>query len=44
MWAGLIARSIRAAGGRPGMTVHISYNYACSPAASAAITAPNGSA
>jgi phenylacetate-CoA ligase len=27
MWSGLIARSIRAAGGRPGMTVHISYNY-----------------
>ncbi len=26
-WAGLVARSIRAAGGRPGMKVHISYGY-----------------
>ncbi|QCD54104.1 phenylacetate--CoA ligase PaaK [Streptomyces hawaiiensis] len=27
MWAGLVARSIRAAGGRPGHKVHISYGY-----------------
>jgi phenylacetate-CoA ligase len=26
-WADLVARSIRAAGGRPGMTVHIAYGY-----------------
>ena len=26
-WAGLVARSIRAAGGRPGMKVHIAYGY-----------------
>ncbi|MGE3476334.1 MAG: phenylacetate--CoA ligase PaaK [Rhodospirillaceae bacterium] len=26
-WAGLIARSIRAAGGRPGMKVHVAYGY-----------------
>jgi phenylacetate-CoA ligase len=26
-WAGLMARSIRAAGGRPGMTVHVAYGY-----------------
>lgn len=26
-WSGLVARSIRAAGGRPGMKVHISYGY-----------------
>jgi len=26
-WAGLVARSIRAAGGRPGHKVHISYGY-----------------
>ena len=27
MWASLVARSIRAAGGRPGHTVHIAYGY-----------------
>ncbi len=27
MWAELIARSIRAAGGRPGMKVHVAYGY-----------------
>lgn len=27
MWAGVVARSIRAAGGRPGMKVHIGYGY-----------------
>jgi phenylacetate-CoA ligase len=27
IWAGLIARSIHAAGGRPGMKVHIAYGY-----------------
>ncbi len=27
MWASLVARSIRAAGGRPGDTVHIAYGY-----------------
>lgn len=26
-WAGLVARSIHAAGGRPGMKVHVSYGY-----------------
>jgi phenylacetate-CoA ligase len=26
-WAGLVARSIRAAGGRPGMKAHIAYGY-----------------
>jgi phenylacetate-CoA ligase len=26
-WAGLVARSIRASGGRPGMKVHIAYGY-----------------
>jgi len=26
-WAGLVARSIRAAGGRPGGTVHVAYGY-----------------
>ncbi|MEU6160297.1 phenylacetate--CoA ligase PaaK [Streptomyces sp. NPDC047130] len=27
VWAGLVARSIRAAGGRPGHKVHVSYGY-----------------
>jgi phenylacetate-CoA ligase len=27
MWAGVMARSIRAAGGRPGMMVHVAYGY-----------------
>jgi phenylacetate-CoA ligase len=27
MWADVMARSIRAAGGRPGMKCHISYGY-----------------
>ncbi len=27
MWAGLVARSIRAAGGRPGHVVHVAYGY-----------------
>lgn len=27
MWAGLVARSIRAAGGKPGMKVHVAYGY-----------------
>jgi phenylacetate-CoA ligase len=26
-WSSLVARSIRAAGGRPGMTVHVAYGY-----------------
>src|SRR5204862_1311707 len=26
-WSGLVARSIRASGGRPGMKVHVSYGY-----------------
>ena len=26
-WSGLVARSIRAAGGRPGMKVHVAYGY-----------------
>src|SRR5215469_14626671 len=26
-WAGLVARSIRASGGRPGMKVHVAYGY-----------------
>ncbi|MFF9202740.1 phenylacetate--CoA ligase PaaK [Streptomyces sp. NPDC014986] len=27
MWAGVVARSLRAAGGRPGDTVHVAYGY-----------------
>jgi phenylacetate-CoA ligase len=27
MWAGVVARSLRAAGVRPGMTVHVAYGY-----------------
>ncbi len=27
IWAGLVARSIKAAGGRPGMKVHVAYGY-----------------
>jgi phenylacetate-CoA ligase len=27
MWAGVMARSIRASGGRPGMAVHVAYGY-----------------
>ncbi|MGH6815966.1 MAG: phenylacetate--CoA ligase PaaK [Hyphomicrobiaceae bacterium] len=27
MWAGVMARSIRASGGRPGMKVHVAYGY-----------------
>jgi phenylacetate-CoA ligase len=27
MWAGVVARTIRAAGGRPGMMAHIAYGY-----------------
>jgi phenylacetate-CoA ligase len=27
MWADMMARSIRASGGRPGMTVHVAYGY-----------------
>ena len=27
MWADVVARSIRASGGRPGMTVHVAYGY-----------------
>ena len=27
MWANVVARSIRASGGRPGMTIHIAYGY-----------------
>jgi phenylacetate-CoA ligase len=27
MWADVVARSIRASGGRPGMTIHIAYGY-----------------
>src|SRR6185295_4704662 len=26
-WAGLVARSIKAAGGKPGMRVHVAYGY-----------------
>lgn len=41
-WANLIARSIRAAGGRPGDMLHTPMAMGCSPAASARITAPSG--
>jgi phenylacetate-CoA ligase len=27
MWASVVARSIRASGGRPGMTIHVAYGY-----------------
>ena len=27
MWAGVVARSIRASGGRPGMRIHVAYGY-----------------
>jgi phenylacetate-CoA ligase len=44
-WSGLMARSIRASGGRPGMKVHVSYGYGlCSPAGLARITARRRSA
>jgi len=43
MWADLMARSTRAAGGRPGDIVHVAYG-GCSPAASAPTTGPSGSA
>ena len=43
MWADLIARSIHAAGGKPGDIVHVTVT-GCSPAASAPITAPKSSA
>ena len=43
-WARLMARSIHAAGGRPGMKVISLMAMACSPAASAPITAPKRSA
>ena len=42
-WANVMARSIRAAGGRAGDIVHVSYGYGlCSPAASVRTTAPSG--
>ncbi len=40
-WANLVARSIRAAGGKPGDTVHVPTATACSRAAWVRITAPN---
>ena len=40
-WADLVARSIRAAGGRPGDMVHIAYGYGLFTGASARITARN---
>ena len=39
-WARLMARSIHAAGGRPGMKVHIAYGYGLFTADSAPIMAP----
>ncbi len=43
-WSRLVARSIRAGGGKPGMMAHIAMATACSPAASARITARRNSA
>jgi phenylacetate-CoA ligase len=43
-WSNVMARSIRASGGRPGMKVHVAYGYASSPAGSARIMAQSGSA
>jgi phenylacetate-coenzyme A ligase PaaK-like adenylate-forming protein len=40
-WANVVARSIRAAGGRKGDKVHVPTAMACSPAASARTTAPS---
>ncbi|WP_374224547.1 AMP-binding protein [Streptomyces sp. CBG30] len=41
-WADVVARSIRAAGGRPGHKVHVAYATGCSPAGSARTTGPSG--
>lgn len=43
MWADMVARSIRAAGGRPGDTVHVAYGYGLFTGVSAPTTAPNAS-
>src|ERR1039457_3779352 len=43
-WAKVMARSIRAAGGRAGDIVHVAYGYGHSPADSAHTTAPRSSA
>ena len=43
-WATVMARSIRAAGGRAGDIVHVRTATDCSPAGSARTTAPRGSA
>jgi phenylacetate-CoA ligase len=44
MWADVMARSIRAAGGRPGMIAHVAYGYGLSPAGWAPTTARSDSA
>jgi phenylacetate-CoA ligase len=44
VWATVVARSIRAAGGRPGHLLHKPTGTACSPAASVRTTARSGSA
>lgn len=43
-WADVVARSIRAAGGRPGHKVHVAYGYGLFTGVSARTTAPSGSA
>jgi phenylacetate-CoA ligase len=43
-WAGLMARSIRAAGGRAGDIVHVAFGYGLYTGGLAFITAPSGSA
>ncbi len=42
VWSEVMARSIHAAGGRPGDIVHAPTAMACSPAASGRTTAPSG--
>ncbi len=43
-WADVVARSIRAAGGRPGMLVHVAYGYGLFTGGLGPITAPSASA
>lgn len=40
-WANTVARSIRAAGGKPGDTVHVAYGYGLFTGGLGRITAPN---
>ncbi len=43
-WADVVARSIRAAGGRPGMLVHVAYGYGLFTGGLGAHYGPSGSA